>query len=144
MNENVCNDNRFNLIAKYKAKLIEATNIETSQDEMAVIDNILFRMWQMGWLDKLDAASPWHRVEEPPKEHMWCFVYTDEPEMIMPIRIAFYVASCTGKGNWYHYESGEDIDDEVDYWAPMYLEGPDIDKDLPWPIEPPKEDEHGN
>lgn len=81
-------------------------------------------------------ASPWHRVEEPPKEHMWCFVYTHEPEMIMPIRIAFYVASCTGKGNWYHYESGEDIDDEVDYWTPMYLEGPDV----AWPIEPPKED----
>jgi hypothetical protein len=60
--------------------------------------------------------------------------------MIMPIRIAFYVASCTGKGNWYHYESGEDIDDEVDYWTPMYLEGPDIEKDLPWPIEPPKEE----
>ena len=84
--------------------------------------------------------NPWHRVEEPPKEHMWCFVYTDEPDMIMPIRIAFYVASCTGKGSWYHYESGEDIDDEVDYWTPMYLEGPDVDKDLSWPIEPPKED----
>ena len=78
MNENVCTDNRFNLIAKYKAKLIEATNIETSQDEMEVIDNILFRMWQMGWLDKLDAASPWHRVEEPPKYTsryvVWCGV----------------------------------------------------------------------
>jgi hypothetical protein len=85
-------------------------------------------------------APRWHRVEEEPKEHMWCFVYTHDPEMIMPIRIAFYVASCTGKGSWYHYESGEDIDDEVDYWMPMYLEGPDIDKDLPWPIEPPKED----
>jgi hypothetical protein len=91
-------------------------------------------------IDHIPTASPWRRVEEPPKEHMWCFVYTDEPEMIMPIRIAFYVASCTGKGNWYHYESGEDIDDEVDYWTPMYLEGPDIDKDLPWPIEPPKEE----
>lgn len=83
-----------------------------------------------------DAAPRWVRVEEPPKEHMWCFVYTHDPEMIMPIRIAFYVASCTGKGSWYHYESGEDIDDEVDYWTPMYLEGPDVD----WPIEPPKED----
>ena len=92
------------------------------------------------WLDDAPTASPWHRVEEPPKEHMWCFVYTDEPDMIMPIRIAFYVASCTGKGSWYHYESGEDIDDEVDYWTPMYLEGPDVDKDLSWPIEPPKED----
>ena len=85
-------------------------------------------------------VTRWHRVEELPKEHMWCFVYTDEPDMIMPIRIAFYVASCTGKGSWYHYESGEDIDDEVDYWTPMCLEGPDVDKDLSWPIEPPKED----
>lgn len=84
----------------------------------------------------IEPASPWHRVEEPPKEHMWCFVYTKDAEMIMPIRIAFYVASCTGKGSWYHYESGEDIDDEVDYWTPMYLEGPDVE----WPIEPPKED----
>jgi len=112
----------------------------------ALCDHQHFEGYEEGYKDgyeagKRDAASPWHRVEEPPKEHMWCFVYTDEPEMIMPIRIAFYVASCTGKGNWYHYESGEDIDDEVDYWTPMYLEGPDIDKDLPWPIEPPKEEE---
>jgi hypothetical protein len=117
---------------------------DVRREIQASFDGGAFR-WQDGQdlMDRINAlptASPWHRVEEPPKEHMWCFVYTDEPEMIMPIRIAFYVASCTGKGNWYHYESGEDIDDEVDYWTPMYLEGPDIDKDLPWPIEPPKED----
>jgi hypothetical protein len=109
----------------------ECYGTDTDEDKEYVIERLR---------NELPTASPWHRVEEPPKEHMWCFVYTDEPEMIMPIRIAFYVASCTGKGSWYHYESGEDIDDEVDYWAPMYLEGPDIDKDLPWPIEPPKED----
>ena len=91
-------------------------------------------------INALPTASPWHRVEEPPKEHMWCFVYTDEPDMIMPIRIAFYTASCTGKGSWYHYESGSDITDEVDYWTEMLLEGPKLDHDLPWPIEPPKED----
>lgn len=50
----VCTDNRFELIKKYKEKLIEATNIKTSKKEMAVIDNILFRFWQMGWLDKLE------------------------------------------------------------------------------------------
>lgn len=50
----MCGDNRFEIIEKYKKKLIEATNIETSKDEMAVIDNILFRFWQMKWLDKLD------------------------------------------------------------------------------------------
>ena len=50
----VCGDNRFKLIEKYKNKLIESTNIETTKDEMAVIDSILFRFWQMGWLDKLE------------------------------------------------------------------------------------------
>lgn len=52
--DDMCNDNRFELIEKYKKRLIEATNIETASDEMAVIDNILFRFWQMGWLDKLE------------------------------------------------------------------------------------------
>ena len=51
----ICEDNRFELIAKYKQQLIEGTNIENSPDEMAVIDNILFRCWQMGWLDILEA-----------------------------------------------------------------------------------------
>ena len=53
----MCNDNRFELIAKYKAELIESTNIGTSADEMAVIDNILFRMWQMGWLDRFEQPT---------------------------------------------------------------------------------------
>lgn len=53
----ICTDNRFELVAKYKAKLIESTNIETSADEMAVIDNILFRVWQMGWLDRLEQPT---------------------------------------------------------------------------------------
>lgn len=53
MNE-ICNDNRFELINKYKQELVDATNIETSPEEMVVIDNILFRFWQMGWLDKLE------------------------------------------------------------------------------------------
>lgn len=50
----LCTDNRFELIEKYKQELIDATNIEMAPDEMAVIDNILFRFWQMRWLDKLD------------------------------------------------------------------------------------------
>lgn len=50
----MCNDNRFVLIEKYKQKLIEATNISDRQEEMGVIDSILFRFWQMGWLDKLE------------------------------------------------------------------------------------------
>lgn len=50
----ICSDNRFELIEKYKQKLIKATNIETAKDEMKVLDSILFRLWQIGWLDKLE------------------------------------------------------------------------------------------
>lgn len=57
MNEILCNDNRYELINKYKQRLVEATNIEAAQDEMVVLDNILFRFWQMGWLDKLERCE---------------------------------------------------------------------------------------
>lgn len=50
----VCNDNRFELIKRYTKELLDHTNIETSKQEMEVIDNVLFRFWQMGWLDKLE------------------------------------------------------------------------------------------
>lgn len=48
----VCADNRFEIITKAKKHILEATNISTSPDEMKVLDNFLFRCWQMGWLDK--------------------------------------------------------------------------------------------
>lgn len=54
----ICTDNRFEVIEKYKRKLIEATNIETSPDEMKVLDSILFRFWQMGWLIDKDINVP--------------------------------------------------------------------------------------
>ena len=58
--EVMCGDNRFEIIAKAKKALLECTNIETDKDEMKVIDNILFRCWQMGWLDRYDTADiPW-------------------------------------------------------------------------------------
>lgn len=50
MSGEICTDNRFEIIAAYKKKLIERTNIESRPEEMAVIDSILFRFWQMGWL----------------------------------------------------------------------------------------------
>lgn len=50
----ICNDNRFELIEKYKKELLESTNIADSKEEMDVIDSILFRFWQMGWLDNLE------------------------------------------------------------------------------------------
>lgn len=53
----ICNDNRFELIEKYLELLKQGTNIETSYDEMQTIGNILFRFWQMGWLDKIEFAD---------------------------------------------------------------------------------------
>lgn len=53
MSGEICTDDRFVLIDYFKNKLLEYTNIETSPDEMDVIDNILFRFWQVGWLSKL-------------------------------------------------------------------------------------------
>ena len=66
----ICTDNRFEIIAAYKKKLIEGTNIESSPDEMAVIDNILFRFWQMGWLPSIphgrliDASVAYDKIAE--------------------------------------------------------------------------------
>ena len=52
MMANICRDNRFEIIAKAKKAIIESTNIEQSPKEMEVLDNFLFRCWQMRWLDK--------------------------------------------------------------------------------------------
>ena len=54
---NICGDNRFKIISKAKEALIKNTNIETSTKEMEVLDNFLFRCWQMGWLDKYKAGE---------------------------------------------------------------------------------------
>ena len=47
-----CGDNRFEIIAEYKERLLKETNIDSSPEEMAVLDNILYRIWQMGWIPK--------------------------------------------------------------------------------------------
>lgn len=54
----VCSDNRFEIIADYKRRLVEGTNIETKPEEMAVLDSILFRFWQMGWLKEQEPVKP--------------------------------------------------------------------------------------
>ena len=40
--DDMCTDNRFELIERFKKKLIESTNIETSPEEMKAIHNLLF------------------------------------------------------------------------------------------------------
>lgn len=65
MNE-TCNDNRFKLIEKAKKDLLENTNIDTNFDELKVLDNFLFRCWQMSWLERYDdeTCNDNQKVEE--------------------------------------------------------------------------------
>lgn len=49
----MCCDDRFELIGRAKDELFEATNINDSPEEVAVLDDILFRFYQMGWLDRV-------------------------------------------------------------------------------------------
>lgn len=53
----ICGDNRFEIIDAAKKDLLQSTNINTSPDEMKVLDNFLFRCWQMGWLDKYEKGG---------------------------------------------------------------------------------------
>lgn len=57
----ICNDDRFEIIERAKADLLRCTNIDKSPEEMRVLDNILFRCWQMGWLGK---HYLWHNYEQ--------------------------------------------------------------------------------
>lgn len=50
----VVTDGRFEIIDRAKKHILEATNIETSPKEMEVLDDFLFRCWQMGWLKKYE------------------------------------------------------------------------------------------
>ena len=78
----VCGDNRFEIIQKAKDDLIQGTNIEGSPAEMDVLDNILFRAWQMGWLDKYEPdykermkKEYWKLKDRYDKLHHMCVKY---------------------------------------------------------------------
>lgn len=51
------NDNRLDVIARAREHLLLATNIISSPKEMEVLDDILFRAWQMGWLKQYDTLT---------------------------------------------------------------------------------------
>lgn len=79
---NICGDNRLEIIQKAREDLLRATNIEGSQDEMAVLDNILFRAWQMGWLEKYEPdykermkKEYWQLKDRYDKLHRMCVRY---------------------------------------------------------------------
>lgn len=77
-----CGDNRLEIIRRAKEDLIRSTNIEGSPDEMTVLDNILFRAWQMGWLDKYEPdykermkKEYWQVRDRYDKLHKMCVKY---------------------------------------------------------------------
>ena len=79
---NICEDNRLEIIQKAKEDLIQSTNIEMAKDEMAVLDNILFRAWQMGWLKKYEPdykkrmkEEYWQLKDRYTKLHNMCIKY---------------------------------------------------------------------
>lgn len=57
----ICGDNRFKIIESAKRRLIEGTNITSSPDEMKVLDDMLLRMWQLGYLGN---TARWERGME--------------------------------------------------------------------------------
>lgn len=82
----ICGDNRFEIIAKAKDDILKYTNISSNEDEMKVLDNFLFRCWQMGWLDKYDDVqwadknlkNIWHNVSEEPKCKELLIIYCED------------------------------------------------------------------
>lgn len=76
MIQEICSNNRFELIQKYKEKLIQGTNIETAKEEMNVIDNILFRFWQMGWLDILEKQMPKKLTIDEYDDETYSYIYS--------------------------------------------------------------------
>lgn len=59
-----CSDNRFEIIDAAKQYIIDNTNIESSPDEMKVLDDILFRLWQLRLLEPfnpLNKESQWQK-----------------------------------------------------------------------------------
>jgi hypothetical protein len=53
----VCGDNRFEIIAKVREHLIKATNIEMQPKELKYADNVLFRLWQLGYFNSVEKIS---------------------------------------------------------------------------------------
>ena len=76
-------------------------------------------------IDEMPTVSPWHRVEEPPKEeHRTYLVYTDTG----------YMCSCRWTNNVYGLG-------ESDRWGWSIVDVPRFQKVTHWmPIELPKED----
>lgn len=80
-------------------------------------------------INEIPAASPWHRVEEPPKEYGTYIVCWKDGEKFWWEKADWDEDWCTNEPNWYSFRDSRATIIKPDYWMP---------------IEPPKEEEHGN
>lgn len=78
----ICGDNRFEIIERAKEDLLASTNIESALDEIKVLDSLLFRAWQMGWLDQYEPdykermkKEYWQLKDRYEKLHRMCVRY---------------------------------------------------------------------
>lgn len=60
----ICGDNRFEIIAKVKEHLLKATNIEMQPEELKQADNILFRLWQLGYFNQSELEKEIAELKE--------------------------------------------------------------------------------
>ena len=77
-----CGDNRFEIIKRAKEDLLASTNIQGHFGELTLLDNLLFRAWQMGWLDQYEPdykermkKEYWQLKERYDKLHKMCIKY---------------------------------------------------------------------
>ena len=132
----MCGDNRFEVIQRAKEHLLEATNIETSPNEMKVLDSFLFRAWQMEWLrqyeptlrnatdtkvgGKSSPSDEWVSVDERLPEESGDYYDT----VILSLKDGRTVAGCyrnNDKEWWGDITDGEysNLTGEVTHWMPL-------------------------
>ena len=104
----ICGDNRFEIVGKAKEALLESTNIEESPKEMAVLDDFLFRCWQMGWLDKYET--------EYSKDYFTGMKHLADAILYELERLAGYYNERSRTYKWQEYYSGleEGVNNAID------------------------------
>lgn len=106
-------DNRFDIIDKAKKAIIKSTNIESRPEEMKVLDNILYRCWQMGWLEKYSTpievmlTKLRNMAPNPKKENSYVF---DPKGDYIP---NLYFFDGEWHVTWLHKDDGDSIYDFV-------------------------------
>ena len=109
-----CCDDRFEIINETKQYIINATNIETSPEEMAVLDSICFRLWQLGLTkrnkDKLkeltqeptfkECIEEWEKLNFKWEVHLgWLSLTNEKDDLIINIFVknmrCYEIVNCT-------------------------------------------------